>query len=452
MSAAVVFAGPSLAGVPPPPGIELRGPATAGDVYLAARAGARVIGLVDGLFEDRPAPWHMEILWALGQGVRVFGAASLGALRAADCAAFGMEGIGEIHALYASGALEDDHAVALVHAPAELSHAPLTEALVNVRATLAAAAAAGVLSGPAAGHLCALAESLHFKDLTWPRLLAEAGTAGLGGEAAALGAWLPSGRVDLKRRDALALLEAVAAAAAEPGGGQWIAFDFADSRHWRQAVAAFERRSEAPGPGEAAVLDELRLDPARFEREMTRAYARRAARQAVGSEGGPEDRAPEDMEAPDQLLEDLRADLGLATAASFAAWLAEVGARPEALIRAMADEDRLLAAVEAAMPELAGAVLDALRLDGRYERLARRAEAKRQCLAAIREPVLQEAALPGLIEALCARRRLQPASESPEAVARSLGLGDRQALHRLLRREQDYLTLSPADDEEARRP
>lgn len=448
MSAAVVFAGPSLAGVPPPPGIELRGPATAGDVYLAARAGARVIGLVDGLFEDRPAPWHMEILWALGQGVRVFGAASLGALRAADCAAFGMEGIGEIHALYASGALEDDHAVALVHAPAELGHAPLTEALVNVRATLAAAEAAGVVSGPAAGRLLALAEALHFKELTWPRLLAEAGTAGLGAEAAALGACLPTGRVDLKRRDALALLEAVAAAVADPGGGPRIAFDFADSRHWRQAVAAFERRSDAPGPGAAAVLDELRLDPARFEREMTRAYARRAARQAAAPAGEPEDDTP----APDRLLEDLRADLGLATAASFAAWLTEVGARPEALVRAMADEDRLLAAVEAAMPELAGEVLDALRLDGRFERLARRAEAKRQCLAAIRAPVLQDAALPGLIEALCARRRLQPASASPDAVARSLGLGDRQALHRLLRREQDYLTLSDADDEEARRP
>lgn len=448
MSAAVVFAGPSLAGVAPPPGIDLRGPAMAGDLYLAARAGARVIGLVDGLFEDRPAPWHTEILWALGQGVRVFGAASLGALRAADCAAFGMEGIGEIHALYASGALEDDHAVALVHAPAELGHAPLTEALVNVRATLAAAETAGILSGPAAGRLLALADALHFKELTWPRLTAAAGAAGLGGEAAALGAWLPTGRVDLKRRDALALLDAVAVAAADPGGGPRIAFDFADSRHWRQAMGAFERRSDAPAPGEAAVLDELRLDPVRLEREMTRAYARRAARQAAGAVGEP----AADDPTPDRLLEDLRADLGLVTAASFTAWLAEVGARPEALVRAMADEDRLLAAVEAAMPELAGEVLDALRLDGRFERLARRAEAKRQCLAALRAPGLQETALPGLIEAFCTRRRLQPASESPDAVARSLGLGDRQALHRLLRREQDYLMLSNEDDEEARRP
>lgn len=444
MSLAVVFAGPSLAGVAPPPGVVLRGPAMAGDLYLAARAGARVIGLVDGLFEDRPGPWHMEILWALGQGIRVFGAASLGALRAADCAAFGMEGVGEIHALYASGTLEDDHEVALVHAPAELGHRPLTEALVNVRATLAAAEVAGILPAPAAGRLLDLAAALHFKDLTWQRILTEARAAGLGNDATALEAWLPSGRVDLKRRDALALLEAVAAA--KPDEGPRIAFAFSDSRHWRQAVAAFERRSDALEPGEAAVLDELRLDPARFEREMTRAYARRAAR--LAADGA----AEEDDPAPERLLEDLRHDLGLGMATAFSAWLAEVGTRPEAMVRAMADEDRLLATVEAAMPELAAEVLDALRLDGRFERLARRAEAKRQCLAAIRDPVLQEAALPGLIEALCARRRLQAASESPDAVARSLGLGDRQALHRLLRREQDYLTLSDADDEEARRP
>ena len=95
---AIVFVGPSLAGAhpAPPPGVTLAGPAAAGDLYRAARAGARTIGLADGVFEDRPTVWHKEILWALERGVRVIGAASLGALRAAECAPYGMEGVGRV--------------------------------------------------------------------------------------------------------------------------------------------------------------------------------------------------------------------------------------------------------------------------------------------------------------------------------------------------------------------
>lgn len=433
MSGAVVFAGPSLAGVTPPPGVDLRGPAAAGDLYLAARAGARVIGLVDGVFEDRATTWHNEILWALDNGARIFGAASLGALRAAECAAFGMEGVGEIYARCVSGALDDDHEVALAHAPAELGYAPLSEPLINVRATVEAATAAAVLTPASAAAIVTVAEGLHFKELTWPRLLADAGAAGEGAAAAALAAWLPAGRVDLKRRDALALLETVAAAV--PGEGPRIGFRFADSRHWRLAAAAFQRRDAGIGDAGEEVLDELRLDPARFEREMVRAFARRGARE------GPA-RPEADLPGPDELLEDLRHDLGLVTASAFRAWLAQAGADQDALVAAMEDEARLLSALEAAMPSLAGAVLDGLRVDGRYDRLAARAADKRRHLAGIRPPVLQESELPGLLEALCTRRRVQVASDDPDLVARSLGLPDRAALHRMLRRERDYVILS----------
>ena len=139
---AVVFAGPSLAGTAAPEGVTLAPPAAAGDLYRAARAGARVIGLVDGVFEDRPTVWHKEILWALDRGARVLGAASVGALRAAECAAFGMEGIGRVFAAVRDGAIEDDSDLAVIHAPGALGWHPLTEARVNVRATLAAATAA----------------------------------------------------------------------------------------------------------------------------------------------------------------------------------------------------------------------------------------------------------------------------------------------------------------------
>ena len=105
-----------------------------------------VIGVIDGYFEVTPTVWHKEILWAMAQGIHVFGAASIGALRAAELDAFGMKGIGRIYEDFRDGVLEDDDEVAVLHGPAELGYPPLTEAMVNIRATLAAAAREGIIS------------------------------------------------------------------------------------------------------------------------------------------------------------------------------------------------------------------------------------------------------------------------------------------------------------------
>ena len=62
-------------------------PAAQGDIVLAAHAfRPRAMVLIDGQFEDRPAVRHKEILWALAQGIGMIGAASMGALRAAEIA------------------------------------------------------------------------------------------------------------------------------------------------------------------------------------------------------------------------------------------------------------------------------------------------------------------------------------------------------------------------------
>jgi hypothetical protein len=421
---AVVFAGPSLAGAPvaPPPGVTIEAPAAAGDLYRAARAGARVIGLVDGVFEDRPTVWHKEILWALERGVRVLGAASLGALRAAECAHFGMEGVGELFAQVEAGAIEDDSDLAVVHAPAALGWRPLTEARVNVRATLDAAVAAGALSHRRARALVARAAALPFRELTWAALADGLPVA----ERERLLAWLPDGRIDLKRADALALVEAVGQAAdaapARPG------FRLADTRYWRAAVAWFERQGASAE--EEAVLDELRLDPARFERALLRAFARHAAADE------PPERPPDEAE----LLDALRLRHGLATAGAFRDWVARVRAEPTALAAALAAEERLALALERAAGALAPAVLDALRVDGRYEALAARAADKRARLAGRVPPPYREAELAALVAAFCARRRVAIDGDL-DAAARALGLADRRAQHRLLADERDYARL-----------
>lgn len=428
---AVVFVGPSLGTPPAPvPGVILKPAAVAGDLYAAARDGAEVIGLIDGAFEDRATVWHKEILFALSQGVRVLGAASLGALRAVECAPFGMEGIGEIHARFRDGRIEDDAELALVFGPAEMSYPALSTPLVNIRATIERAEAEGVLVAAEAAEMLGHAQGIFFKDLTWPRLLSDPRASWTAEAAGRLERWLPGGEVDLKREDALALIDAVAAALDEappalPG------FRFAETRAWRRAVEWFERDGGgALSPIEEAVLDEMRLDPARFERALIRAFARRAARGSDTSAAS----------ASGELIEDLRLRLDLPTAGAFRAWLAEVEAEPAALAQALDDEETLQTALEAAVPRLAPAILDEARIDGKFEALAARAEAKRAVTAHGPQPRYDEAELRALLGDLCARRRLSLGTDDLDALARSLGLADRRALHRLLRAEETFAT------------
>ena len=81
-------------------------PASQGDVFrLVATHDARIVGIIDGHFQAVPSVWHKELLWAMSQGVHVIGAASMGALRAAELAEFGMVGIGRIFEAFRSGVL-----------------------------------------------------------------------------------------------------------------------------------------------------------------------------------------------------------------------------------------------------------------------------------------------------------------------------------------------------------
>ena len=130
-----------------------------------------VIGLIDGFFEHIASVWHKEILWALGQGIQVFGSASMGALRAAELAPFGMEGVGTVFESYRDGRLEDDDEVAVIHGPAELGHICLSEAMVNMRRTLEEAEAKGIIGRSTCARLEHIAKGLFYADRSYARVL-----------------------------------------------------------------------------------------------------------------------------------------------------------------------------------------------------------------------------------------------------------------------------------------
>lgn len=240
---AVIFVGPTLTAKEVRREIDATclPPAALGDVYRAAAAGPHAIGIIDGYFEDVPAVWHKEILWALNQGVQVFGSASMGALRAAELADFGMVGIGEIYHQFVRGLLEDDDEVAVTHAPAELHFRPVSEAMVNIRSTLSAAEAAGLIPKTLHHDLLRIAKDLHYPLRTYDRILKVARESGLP-EAPLrdLQHWLPDGRVDQKCTDARAMLAAMQMHMTQDLGPHRPSFAFEPTRAWARMVQEAE--------------------------------------------------------------------------------------------------------------------------------------------------------------------------------------------------------------------
>ena len=174
MSDVIAFAGPSLTAEDRRafPNVDWRPPAEAGDLLRLlgrGRAGGEGprICLIDGYFDHRPAPRHKEILHLLADGAGIWGAASIGALRAAEMAPFGLVGIGAIYRAYADGRITGDDEVALAHGPAEWNWRPLSVPLVDVRATLCRALRERVIGLGEARTIRAAAAQIHYADRTW---------------------------------------------------------------------------------------------------------------------------------------------------------------------------------------------------------------------------------------------------------------------------------------------
>ncbi|MFD0899263.1 TfuA-like protein [Actinomadura sediminis] len=354
MSEIVVFTGPTchdgaaaarLAEL----GATVLPPVAQGDVArlvaLPEKDRPRVIGIIDGVYERVPAVWHKEILWALAEGIAVAGAASMGALRAAELAPFGMVGAGRVHAAVRSGELVDDDEVAVAHLGPDDGHRPVSDAMVDIRATLDAALAAAVIDAPAARTIADAAKALHYTERRWPHLLSRDPTG-------ALARWLPTGRVSVKAADAVELLDLL------PGlPPPTVRFHLEPTEQWLAA-------RPAPGTG--------LLDPGTFERlieglhrdgvyeDLERAATLRLV--AVRHAGGLRPHGA----ALDEWTDRVRARIGAADLDGFG---------PAALAGFAADQACLVAACDHGDAEIRAALLDTLRVRGEYAR--RVAEARR---------------------------------------------------------------------------
>ncbi|CEG55753.1 TfuA-like protein [Legionella fallonii] len=184
-------------------------PVQCGDMIRLLRLQPKRIILIDGLYEQVPAVWHKEIMLALEQGIEVYGAASMGALRAAELHRYGMIGIGKIFQDFATNQLTDDDEVAVLHQDIAQGSLPLNDAMVNIRETLAQAYQAKIISSPMQQALLTHCKSQFYFNRSLKRAIMQM-DAEYQEERLNLCDWLNQyGIIDVKRQDAIAVLEYV---------------------------------------------------------------------------------------------------------------------------------------------------------------------------------------------------------------------------------------------------
>jgi hypothetical protein len=146
------------------PDASVHPPIRHGDLLRLAVGPGDTVVIIDGLFHAVAAVRHKEILDLLARGVRVLGAASMGALRAAELYPYGMTGIGDIFAAYRDGIIEADDEVAVAHTD---DGRQLSEALADIRALVADAVTGGVLDRGEAERIIGHARRIPYTERTW---------------------------------------------------------------------------------------------------------------------------------------------------------------------------------------------------------------------------------------------------------------------------------------------
>ena len=206
----VVFLGPScsVAHAKLKLDADFRPPATAGDIDTLVRTKiTRVIVLIDGVLVDGYPPSPRELVRALDAGCLVFGAASIGALRAVELWRQGMRGSGWIYRMYKAGRIDrDDELVSLMH-PEHFF--PLTVPLIRLRFALRELRRDGRIEPRHARILFNRLKNVHYEERSAQRVRDQFSKLGL--ETRIANSILTEERFDIKKLDCIGCLEQVSA-------------------------------------------------------------------------------------------------------------------------------------------------------------------------------------------------------------------------------------------------
>jgi hypothetical protein len=445
---AYVFVGPTISAAEASGELEAvyLPPAAEGDVYRVTLKHPRAIGIIDGYFQSTPTVRHKEILWAMTRGIHVFGSASIGALRAAELVAFGMEGVGAIFEFYRDGFLEDDDEVAIVHGPPERGFVAASEAMINIRQTLRAAESVGVISMVLRMELEKIGKELFYPDRNYPLILRRASERGKPkAELERLQRWLRHSRVNQKKEDALSMLRFMRRRLTQGLKPKSVSYSFEHTSMWESVWRnSGELRFNANAePGVVvldSLLDELRLEGNQYKQHSLMALQRfLSIREANRLGMVVTERHRYEAEMAFREERDLRDDTELER------WLGDNGLTRTEFDALMADEARLRWFIQRAQFVTVSALPEQLRFSGDYPRLVARASAKSRLLESfgLKNPTLEsvnlteEQLLHWYFEVVLGR----PVPDDTDSYSRNLGFVSSDAFRRALLKECLYRRL-----------
>jgi len=201
----IIFTGPSLH---PEDAIKIlkadyRPPVGRDDILIALQYKPKIIGIIDGVFHQKPAVSHKEILKALSMGVKVVGGSSMGALRASELDEMGMIGVGKVYKAYKTGVIESDDDVAVVFNPQ--TNEQLSEALISMNNNFQSACKEGLITPNDLKNLNKTAKEIYYPKRTYKLVLNNSNLST--SKKDSLNEFLEKKGKDIKRDDALLVLE-----------------------------------------------------------------------------------------------------------------------------------------------------------------------------------------------------------------------------------------------------
>ena len=149
--------------------VTYKRPIQRGDLGQAVKERPDIIAIIDGVFHQNSAVGHKEILNVMKNGVKVYGASSMGALRASELDSLGMIGVGYVYSQYATGEVDSDDDVAVMLDSDTLE--ALSEPLINMKYVFENAACENIITEDEKDKLVDIAKKTYYPQRNYAKTL-----------------------------------------------------------------------------------------------------------------------------------------------------------------------------------------------------------------------------------------------------------------------------------------
>ena len=213
MTEPIIFLGPSLSIQKAKKIIdaEYKTPARKGDfLELSMLNENKIIILIDGVFLQDYPPTPIEVYQVVNkENFIVFGASSIGALRAVELEKFGMKGYGKVFELYKKNIINSDDEVAVTF---DNEYNLVSEAMIDIRYNLFLSYKADIITKETKKIITKIAKEIYFPDRSYENIINETMEKfpDKENELKAFQKFIKNNRKSLKEIDAINLLRHIA--------------------------------------------------------------------------------------------------------------------------------------------------------------------------------------------------------------------------------------------------